>query len=159
MAKVQKLLLQKQRCSRPLAPITGMLPPYPANWVVQSIPIYTSFNVEFTDKKKSPKQSTKFFLIKFVRTICSCLFKKFRELLLTSKPAEKIFGKCPQSCVNSRSPWVFLHKKIQNVSCCQGQASDHVIASYQGKTCTHITSLPQPLVSTMGKLHYKGGEL
>lgn len=47
---------------------------------------------------------------------------------------------------------------MQNISYCQRQDSDNVLASYQDKTWTHTTLQPQPLVSIMGKLHYKGKE-
>lgn len=41
---------------------------------------------------------------------------------------------------------------------CQEQDSDCVLASYQDETRSHNTPPYQPLVSTMGKLHYKGKE-
>lgn len=88
-----------------------------------------------------------------MQQVCGYFFKKFRQLLLTNKPAEKIFDKCPQSCVNSRSPMAFPH-----ISYCQGQDSHNVLASYQGKTWTDTALQSQALVSTMGKLHYKGKE-
>lgn len=146
----------KQRYSTPLAPFTG-LPPCKSG-----SPEHTATNLfqcRISGGKKNPKQCTQyFFLVKFVQQICGYFLKKFRQLLLTNKPAEKIFDKCPQSCVNSRSPRAFPHSKIQNISYCQGQDSHNVLASYQDKNWTDTALQSQALVSTMGKLHYKGKE-
>lgn len=124
-----------------------------ANWVVQSEQLQNSFNAEFTGAKK-PQY---FFLIEFVQQICGYFLKKVQTIVANKKkPAEKIFDKYPQSCVNGTSPLAFPHIKIQNISYWQGQGSDNGLASYQDKTWTHTTLQSQPLASIMGKCHHKG---